>query len=319
MAEKKTKWTNADLKTGGPATEYGPWSLKDGRNYDEVIRGGGDTVEEILASARQFLAKPTVVGDIRSAERAGYQNQAAEAQRRAEEGSTLLGELKQHPIEAAKRGVLGASLPLSFAGGGIGAAASIPFALEAGSNLAEDPSLWNASMLALSAVPGAQWARQAPKAVAPAITQAQWARKLRPSQIAAKADQWTPQRPPPAPQFGGPQNIRNSGQRFPAAPVAPARSSMDALLQDTPDIPFEVLQDAPVAQGYGTMSEVDELVRGIPDIRSKRMATTSAPMRPSPDYVHPADRTGAMFGFDDLPEISEAELRALQQRWGGRK
>lgn len=70
------------------------------------------------------------------------------------------------------------------------------------------------------------------------------------------------------------------------------------------------------------MSEVDAFLNraGLGNVGKR--ATAAAPVaeapvaasaaRPAADYVHPADTSGAKFGFDSLPELSESELTRLQ-------
>jgi hypothetical protein len=63
---------------------------------------------------------------------------------------------------------------------------------------------------------------------------------------------------------------------------------------------------------------------GLPEFSSQAMGALNrsvGPVRPPASFVHPADISGAKFGFPELPPISESELQRIQalfQRVGAR-
>lgn len=87
----------------------------------------------------------------------------------------------------------------------------------------------------------------------------------------------------------------------------PAPASMRALFNKQEP---QLLDDVVEAQAVPGADEVDELIASMTVTPRARNAA-----RPPSSFVHPADSSGAMFGFDDLPEISEAELLRLQRRF----
>ena len=72
MAERKTRWTDADLKReDGPTTEYGPWTQTNAgkARYDEII-GEPTSIDEILAGARRVLREPSFANTMAAGETA---------------------------------------------------------------------------------------------------------------------------------------------------------------------------------------------------------------------------------------------------------
>jgi hypothetical protein len=307
---------------------------------DEAL-AEGLTLDDIVAGARKQVARPSVQ------DRITYDQQAEQAQRRAEDGSRIGPVMKQTADAMAMPLALLPNPLQPVAGGYLGIQSLI--------DAAEDPSVGNVGMAALGALPVAgAVSRMIPKA-ARGMTQAQWARNLRPSAKAAKIDQWTPQRPPKAwGSFTGSskpmppkQNLSNYEEQLRPRDIDNSqalggvwrsegipRESVGMLVDDIPQM--SVIDDIPVTQtpiGRGPLhanaenrSVVDALIGGMPDIPvSKKVAAaakrgTGGSNIPKPnDYVHPADKSGAMFGFDDLPEITEAELVGFQQRFPKRR
>ena len=158
MAQKKTSYTNADLKRGEPGTEYGEWKTtgkpKDPKNELDRLLNEGRNIEDIMAEAQ---------GTLTSANRYAYDrdkpaNDAAAdmAIRNAERTSTLGGQIAANPGRTMREGVMGAALPLSFAGGPVGAAAAVPLSIEALNSFADDPSILGGLGVAATAIPGAR-------------------------------------------------------------------------------------------------------------------------------------------------------------------
>ena len=275
MAERKIKWTNADLKaSGGPATEYGPWTTKLDADYDQAI-GGGD-IDTILADARRVANRRSVVDDA-----SGKPTRAEEIRRLGQRASTPT----QTEQELRRQSTLGgitrdtfdaAMLPAAFTGVGAPIAAAY-YGIRGLEDFVENPSVGSASMAALGAVPyaGKAAGKLLPKA-AKAMTQAEWARKLRPSQVAAKADQWTPARPPSA----GP-SARTTGTGWEPAPW-PSAPKPSAKPSGRPELNMEGLPGPPASftpQPYNdprrqnVRSVIDSLVAGdvpVPNERGPR-------------------------------------------------
>lgn len=116
----------------------------------EAIQAG-PSWQDSLAETKSFLRR-LKRPEIENLLRAGQTSTEAEAKARA--ASSFVGQLKSDPLGYVRRGIIGAAVPLSFASGGIGAAASVPFALEAINNLVRNPSSGSAVMAGLSVIPG---------------------------------------------------------------------------------------------------------------------------------------------------------------------
>lgn len=309
MAERKTKYTNADLKPqGGPATEYGPWTrTPESAAALQAIIGDDVGIDQILADAKQALATPTVGTD--------WFNSLLESQRAS-------GVARATPMPTGKDAIRSLLMVPGLLPGPVGVTAQLGSAALAASEGNFGEAGMNTALAALpygmgklgKAVDAEQDVVRFVKHAYPpgrGSAAAGEASGIIPRGPKPRPTPYTPgQRPQGLPPVGLPGRV--APRQLPAGQrqLPPARGSMDALLQETRDVPFEVVNEAPVTQVPGTMSEIDELIRGIPSTPKRR---------PAGDFVHPADRTGAMFGFDDLPEISEAELAAMQRRWGGRK
>ncbi len=183
----------------------------------------------------------------------------------------------------------------------------------------QDPSLMNIGMAGLMAAPVAGSVRRfMPKAAKPTGMGAKgefspweggFARK--PTPTAAPAGE------------GG--NMRRMGMlpfdEGAAAPQAPA--SFAAVEQSAPSLENLVEQE---------LQRLGPTLKNIPTSKARRAAKAPRPTPQTPIQrgeasafppklggrsgdVHGAQNTGGMFGFDDLPEISEAELLRLQGRF----
>ncbi len=293
---------------------------------DEAL-AGGTTIDEILAGADKTLAKANTFSS-----RISGEVDAQQAQRNAERESTLGGQLKAHPLDAVKRGVMGAAYPLSFASGPVGVAASVPLSIQALSDFAQDPSVMNAVMAGAMTLPlakavrglkgtavagdmfprataGARWAMGKETPISSGVQQA--ASAVRPSMAALVPDAPIAERGVRAvakkqlAEFERAQMLKRE-MRPPASVERPevdkALSSHGASNQfngRTYDTTF-----ASDAQNAASQSKA----RGM---RNWAAAKASA-ARPAADFVHPADTSGAQFGFPQLPELSESELSRMQ-------
>ena len=108
------------------------------------------TIDEILADAKRFLAKRTVADEARD---------FAEAQRTS-------GEIVRRGPDVtyggvAKDALSAAALPAAFLSGPVGGTAAAYFALDALKNAAKNPSAMNVGMAGLSAIPAVRPLRQA--------------------------------------------------------------------------------------------------------------------------------------------------------------
>src|SRR3990167_9003472 len=259
---------------------------RDAEALDQVL-SEGLTIDEIMARAKQSTSRPTVVSKHRRQE---GDRLAAQAQARAEAESTLGGQLRAHPAAYARRGVMGAAIPLTFAGGGVGAAASMPLAIQALTEFAEDPSVMRGVLAGATAIPGARWFSKGAKA-APGMTQATWLRGKKPSEVAAMVDRWTPERPPKSLFNRWSPNTSASSTsvvddltelprpRFNRwMPNTPAdRPSMASLANEAPEL--SVVNEIPTAQATPTPSAIESLLGGLREqlkgISPSRMRTTS--------------------------------------------
>ena len=299
MAERKTKYTNADLKVqGGPATEYGPWTTKLDADYDQAI-GGGD-IDTILADARRVANRRSVVDDA-----SGKPTRAEEIRRLGQRASTPT----QTEQELRRQSTLGgiardtfdaAMLPAAFTGVGAPIAAAY-YGVRGLEDFVADPSVMSGSIAALGAVPyaGKAAGKLLPKA-AKAMTQAEWARKLRPSQVAAKADQWTPPRPPSA----GP-GAKTTGTGWEPAPwpgIPKPTSAAAPKPSGRPELNMEGLPGPPAnftPQPYNdprrqnVRSVIDSLVAG----------DTPAPRRTGASMASLMDDVPELQLRDEVPEV----------------
>lgn len=166
MAQRKTSYTNADLKTGGPSTVYGEWRTtgKPQQTKLDQLLNEGRNIEDVLAEARGTIASTNQYAYNR--DKPANDAKADTAIRNAERASSLSGQIAANPGRTIREGVMGAALPLSFASGPVGAAAAVPLSIEALSQFAQDPSLLGAGMAAATALPAMRMARGAKKAAA---------------------------------------------------------------------------------------------------------------------------------------------------------
>lgn len=83
-----------------------------------------------------------------------------------------------------------------------------------------------------------------------------------------------------------------------------------------PDVPADLDDAAYSAYQSGAVPAHLKALDELHEVRMGRIAQRPRPQaRPADDFVHPEDTTGGEFGFDELPEISERELAAMQRRW----
>jgi hypothetical protein len=300
MAEKKTKWTNADLKPqGGPATEYGPWTRTPqvDAEYDKMI-DAPMSLDDIMAGAKQTLQRTKGLSE--DAQGLIYAKNSADAA--AGHGRAIEQAGRDRARAGANLALGTASLaggPVMWAGSaGLGALEGVD-ALEAGSpGSAALAALLGAVPAGLAGVKAARGAWAGRKAAKEA------------SKIAEGMYRQT-----------GMSRGSEIPYRMGGSVQTPPRGPLSALVEDTP-VPDSISLITPRAarQAPPGADELNDLMQmsQAPLRRETARQIAAAPARPSANYIHPADRTGAMFGFDDLPEISESELAALQQRWGRR-
>lgn len=150
MAERKTRYTNADLKTGGPATEYGPWTQTDAgkARYDEII-GEPINVDEIIASAKGTLRNvQPLQASINDANRRVLDPKyAAVQQDLANAPKQFVRGVRENPI--SQGAIVAGSLipsPLQPAFGGL-------LAADAAAQVVEQPSAMGALIAGTSALP----------------------------------------------------------------------------------------------------------------------------------------------------------------------
>ena len=152
MAERKTKYTNADLKAqGGPATEYGPWTQTEAgrRRYEEIISpspSAVDLLNDAKTSLRNAQPMQALLNDV---SRQHYDIPAEAAQRDAANmPKQFLRGVRESPVSQGAL-VAGSVLPTPAAPifGGLMSVQSLLDTIE-------NPSLLNAGMTALGVVPG---------------------------------------------------------------------------------------------------------------------------------------------------------------------
>jgi hypothetical protein len=298
MAERKTKYTNADLKPqGGPATEYGPWTRTPqvDAEYDKML-GEPTDINEIMAGAKKVVNSNTQFAAARDRDALDKSRSFKPATTSQRIGNAVREYTPDVLTKLISPIANAASLPLMTtpAGmplAGIGAIESL---------INPDSSMVDRGMSLAAMLPAAGAAKLLAGRGAKAAGAAGEARKVAEGMYRQTGMSRGVEKP-----------YRMGGS-------VQSRSSVPRWTDDVPD--FTLREDLPVPQGGG-MEDVDDAIRGLLDPTSSQqpLRQTRPVGRPSPDYIHPADRSGSMFGFDDLPEISESELAALQKRWGRRR
>jgi hypothetical protein len=245
MAERKTRWTDADLKKeGGPATEYGPWGQSDAgkARYDQIV-GEPTSIDEILAGAKQVLHKPSFANQIAAGQSAANLRQP-EVDARVE----------ANPMPTGRDALRALLMAPGVVPGPVGVGANLASAALS----ASEGNFGEAGMQAgFAAVPW--WMGKAAKAGQAAEQGgARFLKHAWPSGRGASgaAGDVVSSGPKPLPSGGVPRQLP-AGQRQ----LPPGRSSMDAIMQDTPEVPFEVVDDIPVQPVAPVADELNDLMR----------------------------------------------------------
>lgn len=272
-------YTNADLKPeGGPTTTYGPWRTKPGAKANpamrELLGEGGPSQDEILAGAKSALARTAPTQGVRGG-----------SIRPASMGERISSMAKEYTPDVISKLLWpvakAASLPASLAGGGVGAAASLPMAIQALSDFGDDPSMMGAAGVGLAALPGGSAVRGGMRA-ARAGAAANEARSV----------------------AGG--LFRGTGMR--ASKEVPYKSigSLDDYT------PFDVVDDvAPVPQSGDVSDDLLAQIRAsISGLPNKKPTVTRAPMgqgsRPSTrEFASELDSINSL-GEQDIAELLDA-------------
>lgn len=291
MAERKTKYTNADLRReGGPATEYGPWGQTEAgrKRYEHII--GPDSADDIMEGAKSTLRKvQPLKAELNNADRQFRDPTYARAQADASNtGKQFVRGVRESPVSQGAMlagSVIPSPLQPVFAGG---------LAAEGAADFAENPGVVSGIGALLSAWPGMSLASKALKGRAAAQEGRQVAEglfrmggKSRGSEIPYRAGSGvsTPfpprrygQSSPRAP-FAHEMNVRTNrqtGQQFVGdSPLTPQpgnipRTSMQSLVDDVPES-FEVVDEgaefaraqAQQAQPSGADAEAIRTLLGV--------------------------------------------------------
>lgn len=151
MAERKTKYTNADLKPqGGSATEYGPWTRTPAidAEYAKIV-DAPMSIDEIMASAKGALQKvQPLKAELNNADRKFRDPQYAKAQQDAANvPKQFVRGIRESPV--AQGAMLAGAMipsPLEPVFGGL-------LAADAAARTIEQPSAMNALIAGASAMP----------------------------------------------------------------------------------------------------------------------------------------------------------------------
>ena len=114
----------------------------------DLLGEGGPSQDEILAGAKQALADTERPVGARSGGKIRAASMGERMKSMAQEYTPDVISKLLWPVAKA------ASIPASFAGGGLGVAGSVPMAMEALGDFADDPSLMGAAGVGLMAMPG---------------------------------------------------------------------------------------------------------------------------------------------------------------------
>jgi hypothetical protein len=240
MAERKTSWTNADLKPlGGPATEYGPWKSVD-RQYDDLLNE--PSFDEIMSGARNAVASSSAFAAARDRDMQDRSRSFEPATTKQRIGNAVreytpdvLTKLISPIANAASLPLMGtpAGLPLA----GLGAIESL---------ISPDSSMVERGLSLATMLPAAGILAKGAKAGKAATTSSRiWPKDMyrrQATEVPYRMDGAVAQRP-----------------------------SMLSMSDDVPG--FSVVDDAPIPQGPATMDEVMDLERSIPDIVSRNAPT----------------------------------------------
>ena len=282
----------------------------DARALDEAL-ASGLTIDEILAGAKASLGR----GD-RLSNEIGVD---ALARRNLDTRYRYLAENPEHTYgDVATDALRGAALPAAFLSGPVGMAAGGYFALNAIKNLVRDPSMGNAIMAGLSAIPGAAQARGAYRG----------AQAAKATQAARSATRES---------VGMARDLKDIGyQHSTAGRIAgvPSRGkSEQTIIRHLSQLPDEDALAASLAgsrAGRQTPIAGDNAAKTVESLRSRVASTPSGTipgdrrrsMRdiPAPTQWRNAPGPGQQyaspepFGFNSaVDDISDAELTRLQE------
>jgi hypothetical protein len=323
MADPKKVWTNADLKTSGPTTTYGPWKTTAKGQAQQRAMGPMPDVNPGDAIMREAKA---VIARLRKGDNEHLAEMSARPTREEEwlRGEDTLGEQHaRYPGRTLKEASMAGALPLSFAALGgapaLGMAAGGVLSLSDLSNAIEDPSAINVGSTAIGALPFVGPAKRAltgAKAVAPGLSRSRYlsqvARRTKPSQggyLADSAETAMPIRRPSAPAAPKPPMTNRSGTSMSPAASAPVTDSMSefSMAIERARPPAPPAEAATTGTGWFPQS-----LRGFDEATvDARMAARNAPRRPEPT-IELVDDVGGLNGSGE----SAASLEALSRQSG---
>lgn len=297
---------------------------------DEAIAAqeAGTYVDPVQA-AKTFLSKPSVAQGAN--QDAALRNSAPQAGREAAERLSPMGVAKTYG-KVAKDTAVGAGMmvpgPIGMAAGGVAS-------LEGLSDAVEDPSLGNMAMVGLGLLPfakplkglvngarearvikgirategagdmGAAFSHEQPYRAGSGVS-SEGVSRSQPVRGGHAVGHDLDYEATPASFRGMHGNIGDVNAEGGTVPInwrypeTPRMSPEQALGYKNEFVPWKGAKDI-VAK---VQSMLPESVQGL--------LSSHGGVRPADDFVHAADTSGAQFGFEHLPEISEGELSRLQ-------
>lgn len=343
MAERKTKYTNADLVPERPRfttrIEQAPRRSSD--PVDMLVESG-TSVDDLLAGAKAALRRSqplqALLNDV---SRQQHDDEAAVAQARAANPvRNFVQGVRESPVSQGAM-ALGSIVPSPIQPG-----MAALLALDAGAQFAEDPSVMNAAGAGLMAVPGLAAGSRALKAGKAAKEGKRVAEGLY-RQTGMSRGREVPYRMGGATQANRPSMVSLADDVPEYSVLDDAAPLSVGVLPKGPSTLAEGLRNAPtskrvageVLSSHGKAGQFngrsyDMSMAGDAQTAAKNskarafmnrgkkgvMQPVAAHGKP-PEFVHAVDTSGGKFGFEHLPEISEGELLRLQnlfQRVSGR-